>query len=93
MKLGKKTKALLNIIILMIFSYITMVFISHFSVYNKTEDYKISDSFKAMLFKTDVPSEFFIYFGILVVLTVIFAITINFLTQRNINSEKNNRLI
>lgn len=55
-----------------------MVFISHYSVYYSNEDYKIADSFKAMLFKTDVPAQFFVYFYLFVIATVSVALFIHF---------------
>ncbi len=72
---------LFQIFIIGVIAYVTMVFISHFSVYNQNPDYKITDSFKAMLFKTDVPSEFFIYFYIFVIITVSIALSIHFITK------------
>ena len=59
MKNREKFLAVIKIIILMLVSYIIMVFISHFSVYGDVEGYSIKDSFDATLFKTDITSEFF----------------------------------
>ncbi len=67
---------------MMLIAYIVMVFISHFSVYNKTDDYKITDSFNAMLLKTEVPAEFFIYFGLFIFATVLVAVTVNFISKK-----------
>lgn len=82
MTVWNKIKTLFNIALLMLASYIVMVFISHFSVYHKVDNYQISDSFQAMLLKTDVPAEFIIYFGIIIVLVVAIVLTINFFIKR-----------
>ena len=84
MTFWKKIKILANIAVLMIISYIVMVFISHFSVYNKEESYKIADSFKAMIFKTDVPAEYLIYFGIHIILVVSIVIIINLIVKKRL---------
>jgi hypothetical protein len=91
MEIWTKIKTLLNIALLMLVSYIIMVFISHFSVYHKTDNYQIIDSFDAMLFKTDVPAEFIVYFGVHIVLVVIIVLFINsivkkFKKQKSINN-------
>lgn len=70
-------KNLFKILVLFVLSYVTMAFISHFSVYNSLESYKIKDSFDAMLFKTDVPVQFFIYFSVFVVITVLLVLFVN----------------
>jgi Ca2+/Na+ antiporter len=75
---------LLQIFLIFLLSYVVMVFISHFSVYNSSETYKISDSFDAMLLKTDVPSEFFLYFGAFVVITVLLSLFVNFFRKKMI---------
>lgn len=75
-------KSLLNIAVLIIFTYIVMVFISHFSVYNTSETYKITDSFSALFLKTDVPAQFFLYFGAFVVTTVIIELLINLILKK-----------
>ena len=59
-----------------------MVFISHFSVYNKQENYKVVDSFNAMIFKTDVPAEYLVYFGIHIFLVVAIVLVINSIIQK-----------
>ena len=82
MNFWKKIKILLNIFLLILASYIVMVFISHFSVYNKSDNYQLLDSFSAMLFKTDVPAEYFIYFGIHIVLIVLLALFVNFIVNK-----------
>ncbi len=64
-----------------------MVFISHFSVYNSTENYHLTDSFRAMILKTDVPAQFFLYFGAFIFITVAIALIINLLTKK-INENK-----
>ena len=81
-KTNKKTlkevvKNLFKISVFFALSYVIMVFISHFSVYNSLETYKIKDSFDAMLFKTDVPVQFFIYFSVFVIITVLIALVVN----------------
>lgn len=78
---GRVIFNLFQIFLIAVIAYIIMVFISHFSVYNQSPDYKIADSFKAMFFKTDVPSEFFIYFYIFVLITVLLALTVYFITK------------
>jgi len=75
---GRIIYNLFQIFVIGIIAYMTMVFISHFSVYNANPDYKVADSFKAMLFKTEVPSEFFVYFYIFVIVTVLLALFIHF---------------
>jgi len=66
-------------ILLGLFTYSFMVIISHFSVYKETSTYKFSDSISALVFKTDVPVMFFVYFGILLLSVIIIAILIRFL--------------
>lgn len=65
-----------------IFTFIFMVLISHFSVYKDDVNYKFSDSIKALFFKTEVPAEFFVYFGILIVSTLLIALLLRFLTGK-----------
>lgn len=86
MTFWSKLKTLLNILFLMILAYMVMVFISHFSVYNKSESYKVIDSFKAMLFQTDVPAEYILYFGIHIFIVLAVFLTINFISKK-INSK------
>lgn len=75
-------KSLLNIAVLLIFTYVIMAFVSHFSVYNTSETYKISDSFDALFLKTDVPAQFFIYFGAFVIITLIIELIINMFSKK-----------
>ncbi|MBN2662531.1 MAG: hypothetical protein JXR68_02675 [Bacteroidales bacterium] len=65
-----------------IFTFSFMVIISHFSVYKDKPNYKFSDSLQALLFKTDVPAEFFLYFGILIILVLFFALLLKFITGK-----------
>ncbi len=59
----KYVVTILKIIAILAASYVIMVLISHFSVYNSSPDYRFSDSLKAIFLKTEVPAEFFLYFG------------------------------
>jgi len=86
-KTNKKTPKevvgnLFKILVFFILSYVIMVFISHFSVYNSLETYKIKDSFNAMLLKTDVPVQFFIYFSVFVIITVLIALLVNIFAKK-----------
>lgn len=65
-----------------IFTFSFMVLISHFSVYKDDVNYKFSDSIKALFFKTEVPAEFFVYFGILIISVLFLALLLRFLTGK-----------
>ena len=78
---GRVIFNLFQIFVIGVIAYVIMVFISHFSVYNQSANYRVIDSFKAMFFKTDVPSEFFIYFYIFVIITVSVALIVHFITK------------
>ncbi len=83
----EKAINILKILGLMLLAYVVMVFISHFSVYNQSETYTISDSFKAMIFKTDVPAQFLIYFGLHIFIVVLIALGINFFGKKIIKKK------
>ncbi len=72
----------LKIILITFITYIIMVFISHFSVYNSSESYKIADSFSAMWFESDVPAQYFVIFGIHIIIVVILALLVNLLSLK-----------
>ncbi len=76
---------LLKIAFLFFFSYVIMVFISYFSVYHDSKTYTLKDSINAMLLKTDVPAEFFLYFGAFVIISVLIALFINLIFRKNKN--------
>ena len=72
----QKIKILTNILLLMLFAYVTMVFISHFSVNHELETYSYIDSFKAIYTQTPVAKEFIIGFGLIIFFVVILALLI-----------------
>ncbi len=78
----KNLITLIKIFLLIIVTYIVIVFISHFSVNSQNENYKISQSFDAMIFKGDSPATFFAYYlGSIAVIVLIFSI-INIIVSR-----------
>lgn len=69
----------------LLFTYAFMVIISHFSVYHTKTNYKFSDSLNAMFFKSDVPAEFFIYFGLILLIVLLLFLAINFFVGEKSN--------
>jgi len=83
----EKVKIIFNILMLGIFTYSSMVFISHFAENKDIENYKYWDSFEAIYTKTNIANEFIIGFGLLIVIVLLFAVSIHYVMK--IFSKKN----
>ncbi len=70
-----------RILIWSLFSYVAMVIISHFSVYKDAENYSFKDTISAIFLKTDVPSEFFFYFGAVLLIGLLVALCVNWIIK------------
>ena len=75
--LFQKIKVLINIILLLGFTYCAIIFISHFSVNHQVEGYSYLDSLGAIYSQTSIAKEFVIYFGLLGLAIIIVAVLIN----------------
>ncbi len=72
----QKIITLLIIFLLGLFTYCSMVLISHFSENHKLINYTYLDSIKAIYGKSNIASEFIIGFAVLVVGTIVFSFLI-----------------
>ncbi len=84
----EKTKSILNIFLLALFTYSSMVFISHFAENNGLENYKYWHSFEAIYTKSNIASEFIIGFGVFTVVVVLFAVLIRFIFKSICKNKK-----
>jgi len=75
----EKVKIIFNILMLGIFTYSGMVFISHFAENSKAENYKYFNSLEAIYSKSNIASEFIIGFGLLIVVVMLFSVFIHFI--------------